>query len=218
MGFPLRRPRPRLRSLAVSFWRAAGASEPTFPHPMQTLSVMLMDGAVPRRARGDMDACLAAALEGAENNLRPEPGTRMLYPFGLVMDADGVLRMAAQYEADYAYDKTATAGALRHLADDYRAHASELRCATLAYYVRMKEPAPGDRAPIGVEMYRSTEWQHGSPIAPAGMVNAVAMEVEHQAGCALAVFMPYTWQGPQQEFVVGDLMAVPGKRRIWPGG
>ncbi|MCO6004396.1 hypothetical protein NE236_05320 [Actinoallomurus purpureus] len=183
---------------------------------MQTLSLMLMDGSVPRRARGDMDACLAAVLEGAENTLRPDPDTPLLHPFGLVMDADGVLRRAAQYEADYTYDETATAATLHHLADDYRTRAAELRCATIAYYVRMKEPSPGDTAPVNVQIRRSTDWQNGAPTTPPGTVDAVAMEVEHQAGCALAVFMPYAWQGPRQEFVVGDLMAVPGKRRVWP--
>jgi hypothetical protein len=200
----------------VSSWRAAGEIAPTYPHPMQTLTLMLMDGSVPRRARGDMDACLAAVLEGAENNLRPEPGGRMLYPFGLVMDADGVLRTAAQYEVDYAYDETATAATLHHLADDYRTRAAELRCATLAYYVRMKEPSPGDTTPVNVQIRRSTDWRNGASEPPPGTVDAVAMEVEHQAGCALAVFMPYAWQGPRQEFVVGDLMAIPAKRRIWP--
>lgn len=183
---------------------------------MQTLTLMLMDGSVPRRARGDMDACLATALEGAESRLRPEPEAGMLYPFGLVMDADGVLRKAGQYNADYAHDETATGAALHHLADGYRARAAELRCAVITYYVRMKEPSPGDTAPVNVRLRRSTEWRNDAIGTPPGTVDAVAMEVEHQAGCALAVFMPYAWQGPNQEFVVGDLMAVPGKRRIWP--
>ncbi|MFL6056270.1 MAG: hypothetical protein ACJ72W_25725 [Actinoallomurus sp.] len=200
----------------MSSWRAAGDFPPTYPHPMQTLTLMLMDGSVPRRARGDMDACLAAALEGAESRLRPEPGAGTLYPFGLVMDADGVLRKAGQYNADYSYDETATAAALHHLADGYRARAAELRCAVIAYYVRMKEPSPGDTAPVNVRLRRSTDWGNDATGSPPGTVDAVAMEVEHQAGCALAVFMPYAWQGPNQEFVVGDLMAVPAKRRVWP--
>ncbi|MCO5968031.1 hypothetical protein [Actinoallomurus soli] len=200
----------------MSSWRAAGDFPPTYPHPMQTLTLMLMDGSVPRRARGDMDACLAAALEGAESRLRPEPDPGMLYPFGLVMDADGVLRKAGQYDADYSYDATATAGALHHLADGYRARAAELRCAVISYYVRMKEPSPGDTTPVDVRLRRTTDWRNDPSAAPPGTVDAIAMEVEHQSGCALAVFMPFAWQGPAQEFVVGDLMAVPSKRRVWP--
>ncbi|MFL6056273.1 MAG: hypothetical protein ACJ72W_25740, partial [Actinoallomurus sp.] len=39
--------------------------------------------------------------------------------------------------------------------------------------------------------------------------------VHHRAGCALAVFMPFAWQGPQQEFVRRTPDPFPSPPRIF---
>jgi hypothetical protein len=54
--------------------------------------------------------------------------------------------------------------------------------------------------------------------------DAVAVALEHHDGPALQVFLPYAVQRkvrgkkPAQKVLYGDLQALPGDSRVWPGG
>ncbi|MER6951802.1 hypothetical protein ABT294_48085 [Nonomuraea sp. NPDC000554] len=182
---------------------------PTFPHPVQLLDLAFLGSPLQPDVQADLGDCLRAQLQAAENLLRPGQGQAMLVPSGVTMDATGVLSTAADYEVDYAYDDEAVITALNNMSGEIRRQAEKLRCFALGYYVRMR-PEGG---PQEVSLRRSTEWQQKDRTPPHGTLDAVAVDLEHRAGVAITVFMPYGWQ--ESALFVGRPLAIPSRRRIW---
>lgn len=79
------------------------------------------------------------------------------------------------------------------------------------YYVRMGEP--GGAGPQEVTIRKSTEWQNKDAETPPGTLEAVVVDMEHRAGVAIAVFMPYEYRVGR--LFLGDLLAGPSHRRFW---
>ena len=55
-----------------------------------------------------------------------------------------------------------------------------------------------------------------TPPGQSGMVDAICTRLEHADGEAIDVLLPYSREG-QEQIAYGDLFAVPGSRRVFPG-
>ncbi|MFG2001019.1 hypothetical protein ACGFNU_17915 [Spirillospora sp. NPDC048911] len=194
-------------------WHASvEGPDATFAQPLQTVDLSFLGGRLPPEVHVDLDECLRASLQAAENKLRPGQGSSMLTPVGVSLSASGSLNVLADYEVDFAYDDEAVDKALNNMFGEILAEAADLRCMALNYYVRMKDPTDGG-GPQDVSMRRSTDWQDRTAQTPPGAVEAVTVDLEHRAGVAFAIFMPYAWQ--RSALIVGDLIAAPTRRQVW---
>ncbi|MER6948821.1 hypothetical protein ABT294_32850 [Nonomuraea sp. NPDC000554] len=192
----------------VSWHPSRDGSDPTYDEPLRMLNL----GGVPPEAHADLNACLRASLQGAENTLRTGAATSVLLPpSGIIMHADGMMDMLADYEVDYYYDDGAVLTALNTMFGQVTGQAAELRCMALGYKVRMR--APDGASPQDITIAKSTEWQQKDSEPPPGTVEAVCVDLEHRAGIAVRVFMPYTYQ--QQRLLLGGLLSVPYQPRVW---
>ncbi|MFC4015138.1 hypothetical protein ACFOY2_48540 [Nonomuraea purpurea] len=190
-------------------WQPSGdGHDPTYSEPLQMLNL----GGLPPEAHADMNTCLRTQLQGSEGTLQMGAATPVLLaPSGIIMDAGGMMESLADYEVDYHYDDDAVLTALNNMFGEVTGKATELRCMTLGYKVRMR--VPGDGTPQDVTIAKSTEWQQKDAQLPPGVVDALCVDVEHRAGIALRVFMPYTYQ--QQRLLLGGLLSVPYQPRVW---
>ncbi|SEF92127.1 hypothetical protein SAMN05444920_1011024 [Nonomuraea solani] len=191
----------------LSWHPSAEGSDPTYTEPLRLLNL----GGVPPEAYADLNACLRSQLQGAENVLRAGATTSVLLtPSGIIKGDGDFMETVADYDVDYHYEDEAVFTALNNLFGQITARAAELRCMALGYKVRMRPVA--ENAPHEVTISRSTEWQQESPQVP-GAIDAVCVDVEHRAGIAFRVFMPYTYQ--DQRLFLGGLQSVPSQPRVW---
>ncbi|GAA2590053.1 hypothetical protein SMC26_20380 [Actinomadura fulvescens] len=184
----------------------------TFGQPLHGLDLSFLGGRLSPEVHVDLEECLRASLQAAENKLRPGQGSTMLTPSGVALTGSGSLTVLSDYEVDFAYDDEAVGKALTNMFRSIVSDAADLRCMALNYYVRMKDPMDGG-GPQDVSMRRSTDWQDRAAGTPPGSVEAVTVDLEHRAGVAFAVFMPYAWQ--RSALLVGDLIAAPARRQVW---
>jgi len=135
--------------------------------------------------REDLDALLDSLLRFAQETLRKYGE---FYPFGNTMRNDGIIEMNA---ATTGSDRPASQELIELLISGMRekAAAREIRAAGLAYDVRVtgKDGKPTD---------------------------AIAVALEHVAGDAAVVLMPYS-KGRLSGLRFGDLSARPGERRVF---
>lgn len=192
----------------ITWHPSAAAPGATFDDPFTMLSLGFLGGGPAPDARADLGQTLRATLQAAENAVRPE-GTA-IRPSGFVLDATGMLESIDDYDADYAYDDEAVFSALNTMCNRIRGRAGKLRCTALSYHVWMPVPGGGVQE---VVIRRSTEWQQGKAVPPPGTVAAVAADLEHRAGVAVSVFLPY--ERRPDGLYVGAPLAVPGRRRTW---
>ncbi|MEW2353804.1 hypothetical protein [Spirillospora sp. NPDC029432] len=195
----------------INWHPAAGGSQLTFPRPFDLVDLSFLGiGGLPPEARADFETCLASVLQSIEIHLGMGASGTIVPPAGLVMDAGGTLDVLTEHDLDYAYDAGAALTALGTMAQRIAGRASELRCAALYYRARL--PVPNGGAPQEVEIWRTTHWQEPPP--QDGAQDAIAIDLEHRAGVALALFVPFTWQDGDRLFL-GEPLAGLSRRRYW---
>ncbi|WP_026413082.1 hypothetical protein [Actinomadura oligospora] len=193
-------------------WRVATEGfDPTFPDPLGMLDLgFLGGGGLHPEAREDFGTILAGTLQDLESKLAMGPGKHMKNATGWTVDASGMGDLLADYEVDWAYDDNAVTTVLQNMSRTIAGRAAELRSGSLAYYVRTSEPGAG---PLDVTLCRSTEWQNEDAGLRPGVMEAVAVELEHRSGVAIAVLMPYEYRTGR--LFLGGPVAVPSRRRYW---
>ncbi|MEV0381447.1 hypothetical protein [Nonomuraea sp. NPDC050643] len=191
----------------LSWHPSVDGSGPTYAEPLQSLN----PGALPPDVHADLNACLRAQLQGAENTLRTGAVTSVLLPPSGIVLADGMMDGVADYEVDYYYDEGAVLTALNRMFGEITGRAAELRCMALGYKVRMR--SVGEGVPQEVTIARLSDWQQQDEGRPPGSTDAVCVDMEHRAGIAFRVFMPYMYQ--QQRLFLGGLTSVPHQPRVW---
>lgn len=193
-------------------WRAAtGGFDSTFPDPLGMLDLgFLGGGGLPPEVRADFGTMLKGTLGDLESKLGMGPDQHGKNAAGMVIDDTGMGDLLADYDVDWAYDENAVTTALRNMSRTIAGRAAELRASCLHYYVRMPEPGTG---PGEVTIHKSTEWQNKGAGRPPGTLEAALVELEHRAGVAIAVFMPYEYRVGR--LYLGDLLVGPTRRRFW---
>ncbi|MBC6466817.1 hypothetical protein [Actinomadura alba] len=166
-------------------------------------------GPLPPEVRADLDGFIFGALQGHGYQLNMGRGATMRTPSGLVIGE--YMEALSEPSVDYAYDDDSVSTALNAMFTEAKGKAAELRCVCLAYYVRMAIPGGEPRE---ITIRRTTEWQNKDAVAPPGTIEALAIDLEHRAGFAMAVYLPYNWDD-SDKLHVGDLIAGPSHRRIW---
>ncbi|TDC89587.1 hypothetical protein [Actinomadura sp. 7K507] len=197
---------------AMINWHATAGELDDIWKPMVDVLDMGVAGAISPEVRADLDKCVFGVLQGHGHKLAMGRGTTMLTPSGLVVPQGAeYMDMLSQPDVDFGYDDDSVADALNALLTEARGRAAELSCVCLAYHVRMGEPGREARE---IEIRKTTELQDKGAVTPPGTIQALAIDLEHRAGHAVAVFLPYDWD-TGNGLRIGDLIAGPSHRRIW---
>ncbi|NDU71818.1 hypothetical protein GWI34_04135 [Actinomadura sp. DSM 109109] len=193
-------------------WHAAAGELDDIWKPMVDALDVGVAGAVSSEVRADLTKCVFGMLQGHGYKLAMGRGTTMLTPSGLMVPQGGeYMDMLSPPDVDFAYDDDSVNDALNAMLTEARGRAAELSCVCLAFYVRMAEPGREARE---IEIRKTTEWQDKGAATPPGTIEALAIDLEHRAGHAIAVFLPYEWD-TGNALRVGDLIVGPSRRRIW---